>query len=153
MSLAEFMDRVVPDPSGCWLYNGERDRYGSHRGRPAHRVSWELHRGEIPPGMMMLHGCDVKGCVNPDHLRPGTARNNAHDLVEARRRQVRDGNLLLSAWGSGGFAADWCRVAARRGVCTDELFIEALNACGIVEWLEEQVERLDALDRANRRGG
>jgi hypothetical protein len=84
--VALFRSKVVEDPSGCWLWRGQRDSYGHHRGRPAHRASWELHHGPIAEGLVILHGCDVKGCVNPAHLRPGTTQENAADRKRAAER-------------------------------------------------------------------
>jgi hypothetical protein len=87
-ALEAFLAHVVVDVSGCWLWRGERSRYGTYDGRAAHRASWELHQGKaIAPGLVVLHGCDVKGCVNPAHLRPGTARENARDAARAAERE------------------------------------------------------------------
>jgi hypothetical protein len=45
----------------------------------AHRVSFALYKDPIPPGRMVCHLCDRKQCVNPSHLRLGTALHNAQD--------------------------------------------------------------------------
>lgn len=64
--------------SGCWLWLKGKG-YGQHKGKPAHRYSYELHHGPIPQGLMICHKCDVKACVNPHHLYAGTALDNARD--------------------------------------------------------------------------
>lgn len=77
--------------SGCWLWEEHvcikgygRIRYRGKK-RQAHRVSWIIHRGEIPLGMNVLHKCDVTGCVNPDHLFLGTDTDNARDREQKQR--------------------------------------------------------------------
>lgn len=53
----------------------------------AHRVVWALTRGTIPKGLHVLHRCDRRRCVNPQHLFLGTAGDNIRDAV-AKGRQV-----------------------------------------------------------------
>lgn len=53
----------------------------NHDYRLAHRLSWEIHYGPIPPGSNVLHRCDVKHCVNPQHLYLGTHTDNARDVL------------------------------------------------------------------------
>ena len=111
MSIVQrFEAKYMPEPmSGCWLWTGSvvGSGYGSFsRGRrgegnaTAHRVSYELRHGPIPQGLYVLHKCDVKTCVNPDHLYLGTAQNNSSDMV-ARGRCIapvgeRNGNTKLT---------------------------------------------------------
>ena len=45
----------------------------------AHRLSYILHKGEIPNGMVIMHRCDNKICTNPDHLELGTRSQNSKD--------------------------------------------------------------------------
>ena len=59
--------------------------------RGAHRVSWELSRGEIPPGLMVLHKCNNKLCVNPGHLYVGDQSRNMRDAL-------RDGLIKRPRW-------------------------------------------------------
>jgi hypothetical protein len=65
----------------CWIWQlGFAGRYGvaSVQGRQdyAHRVYYERYRGPIPTGLQIDHLCEVKACVNPDHLEPVTGAEN-----------------------------------------------------------------------------
>jgi hypothetical protein len=85
-----------PEPnSGCWIWTDYTtpDGYGNfaqkvgdrHLQRNAHRVSWELHCGPIPDGVSVLHRCDMRPCVNPDHLFLGTQLDNMRDCARKGR--------------------------------------------------------------------
>ena len=43
-----------------------------------HRVSYELFIGPIPADREVHHTCNVRSCVNPDHLRLVTRRTHVH---------------------------------------------------------------------------
>ena len=92
--IVRFLAKICFGPSDCWLWRASRDGGGygtvAYRGRvsKAHRVSWCLFRSEIPPGIKVLHKCDVRNCVNPDHLFLGTQADNVQDMMKKGRQRT-----------------------------------------------------------------
>ena len=52
--------------------------------RRAHRISYLLAHGPIPEGLMVDHICHNEGCVNPDHLRLATNKENQEHVLGAQ---------------------------------------------------------------------
>jgi len=79
-------ERSERDPeTGCLIWTASRNRSGyGHlfwKGVPqlAHRAAWMARHGPIPTGMYVCHRCDVRPCINPDHLFLGTQKDNMVD--------------------------------------------------------------------------
>jgi hypothetical protein len=84
----------VRKSDGCWEWIGSKRPNGYGRfqagGRgtsqvAAHRFSYELHKGRIPDGLVVMHRCDNRTCVNPDHLSLGTPLDNTRDMYAKGR--------------------------------------------------------------------
>lgn len=83
-----FWDKVVKS-EGCWIWSGYTmpNGYGSFsspRSRLAHRYSYELHYGEVDDGLHVDHMCHVRNCVNPQHLRLATHKENMENRQGAQ---------------------------------------------------------------------
>lgn len=82
---------------GCTLGSG----YGvvTYRGQswPVHRLIYTLYRGPLPDGVFACHHCDVRNCVNIDHLFPGTNADNMRDMALKRRAVARLGEAHPNA--------------------------------------------------------
>jgi hypothetical protein len=95
-TLEERFWRFVEKGEGCWLWTGgsvNAKGYGQiqqgGKGSPhvsAHRLSYQIHKGEIPEGMVVMHSCDNPSCVNPDHLSVGTQSDNILDSFAKGRK-------------------------------------------------------------------
>src|SRR5213593_2881630 len=95
--IEHFLTRFVPNVTyglGCWEWMGPRTtrgygqvRRGERSPIGAHRYSWEMTTGLIPPGLLVCHRCDNKLCVKPSHLFLGTVRDNNLDSIRKNRHR------------------------------------------------------------------
>lgn len=104
---ARFDAKVLRVPfCDCWLWvgatqtNGYGQIYDGARVQLAHRVSYEMHKGNIGEADCVLHECDNPACVNPDHLWLGNQDANMKDMAKKgrsnRRWKIRGTDVVFS---------------------------------------------------------
>ena len=89
------VDKRGKDECWNWTASTRNSGYGriGYNGKvvSAHRLSWIIHNGPIPEGKWILHKCDNKLCVNPNHLYAGTPGDNNYDT--AKRTSPKSGRI------------------------------------------------------------
>jgi hypothetical protein len=124
MQMSDRFWSKVDKTGQCWLWRSAigGSGYGffwiggAKRSEYAHRLAWMSANGKvtIPVGMVIMHSCDNKLCVNPAHLSLGTPIDNKQDSVRKGRHAHGETNL-----GGGKLSrADADRIRSLMGVVT-----------------------------------
>ena len=125
--------------SGCWEWRGSTScGYGRFYNRAvrrdslAHRYAWIEFNGEVPEGMDVLHNCDNRVCVRPDHMRLGTDRDNATDRAQRGP----------SPYAIAMRPREYCKVTTSRGTSCKNLRAEGQEICGVHDFRQNFAARV-----------
>lgn len=113
--LKRFASKVAIGADGChdWQSTLHRDGYGKFwfNGMQiaAHRMAYLLYCGEIPDEAWVLHHCDNRKCVNPEHLYIGDAAQNSQDRSKrlryaCRKLSAEDVNNIRDSYAEGSLS-------------------------------------------------
>jgi hypothetical protein len=90
--LCHFNHLVIKNENDCWGWKAGLHNTGYARMKLnkkdsilIHRFSWQIHFGQIPKNLFVLHKCDNRICSNPDHLFLGTKLDNMRDCAKKGR--------------------------------------------------------------------
>lgn len=158
MAISEFINenvkarffRKVSKTETCWIWLGNHDHHGyglmsiggrAGRQHPAHRISYTMFVGPIPDGLLVCHTCDVRNCVNPDHLFIGTSRDNTQDMIAKGRNRWSYGDQ------SGARTKPWALARGER-IASSKLTEDAVREMRRLR----EVERLTIVELGLRFG-
>jgi hypothetical protein len=88
----EFIETNIKIQSnGCWEWAGldkylDKDGYVRINHTRLHRLSYELYKESNIGRLLVLHKCDNRKCLNPEHLFLGTQLDNVRDMIAKGRR-------------------------------------------------------------------
>ena len=94
-SILKRLQRYEVNDRGCWEWAGYKNHHGygrmlvrrdgKNRLLAVHRLAYQAWVGEIPADKIVMHTCDNRCCINPEHLRVGTQGDNMRDMVSRGR--------------------------------------------------------------------
>lgn len=114
--LETILANYVETDQGCWIWLGGLTKFGygnvryNHKQHYAHKLFYETLVGPVPEGKELDHTCEIKCCVNPEHLEPVTHIENSeragvfvrkitHPDIEAIRRSTESATLTAKKYG------------------------------------------------------
>lgn len=101
---SRLLKNKLVDENGCWIwqravfYTGYPQIKIARKTSYAHRASYEVFKGQIPRGLNVCHKCDIRLCINPEHLFLGTDLDNERDKKSKMRHVygTKNGRAILN---------------------------------------------------------
>jgi hypothetical protein len=94
-NLIERFSKKFTIGEGCWNWITESDyegypkfNLGEGKKLDAHKVSYQIFKGDIPDSMRVMHLCSNKKCMNPSHLQLATRS-------EIQKQTIRKGKTTV----------------------------------------------------------
>ena len=93
----ESFEKKVIKTNDCWEWQGclQVNGYGKvgykNKTMSTHRLAYLFYKGALIEGKVIMHSCDNRKCVNPDHLTQGTQQDNVDDYQKKGRHRVPKG--------------------------------------------------------------
>lgn len=92
------MIRSSEDSNGCWNWQWRLNTRGygylvlrkRHKKTGAHQLSYIAFNGDYDSSLWVLHKCNNRACVNPEHLYLGNAKQNRQDAINAGTAKIPD---------------------------------------------------------------
>lgn len=112
----------VKKTDSCWLWEGclynKSTGYGAfkYEGKAVltHRFAWFLEHGYWPD-ILVCHTCDVRLCVNPNHLFLGTHKDNHDDMTRKGRVEYKNGYENKNSKFTEDDAKEFYRLSTQEG--------------------------------------
>ena len=131
------MKFIKGNPNECWEWLASRNNNGygkmavDNKGKfeYAHRISYKLYKGDVPDGKVVMHSCNNKGCVNPNHLSVGTYSENG---LNAAKDGLMKNRAYVSGERSGSAKYTDAQIAKALGLLKQGISLsDVANSTGI----------------------
>lgn len=134
----------VEKTATCWLWTGfvNPKGYGqfgvAYRLVLAHRYSWSLANGPVSDGKLVCHKCDTPGCVRPDHLFLGSAKDNTTDMWQKGRGYVPE--TRRGAANNKAKISEETALAIRKRLCLGEKGSDIAKSLGVSKSIVSKIK-------------